>query len=73
LRPVLFDPPVDGLAVVFSLVWLSFAAFGLVAWWRRPDSRSGTLMTATGFAFFVSPLLSQVDGALAASWWISAR
>jgi signal transduction histidine kinase len=69
LRPVLFDrdAPIVGLDVVFSLVGFSFAAFGLVAWHRRPDSRSGMLMTATGFAFFVSPLLSQVDGALAAT------
>jgi len=65
LRPVLFDPPIEGLAVVFSLVGFSFAAFGLVAWRRRPDSRSGLLMTATGFAFFVSPLLVQLDGSVA--------
>jgi signal transduction histidine kinase len=67
LRPVLFerDGPIVGLDVVFSLVGGSFAAFGLIAWRRRPDSRSGLLMTATGFAFFVSPLLSQLDGALA--------
>ncbi len=69
LRPVLFDrdTPIVGLDVVFSLVGFSFAAFGLVAWRRRPDSRSGMLMTATGFAFLVSPLLSQVDGDLAAT------
>jgi signal transduction histidine kinase len=69
LRPVLFDreAPIVGLDVVFSLVGFSFAAFGLVAWRRRPDSRSGMLMTATGFAFFASPLLSQVDGDLAAT------
>jgi hypothetical protein len=67
LRPVVFDrtAPIDGLAVVFSLVGLSFAAFGLVAWRRRPDSRSGMLMTATGFAFFVSPLLVQLDSPVA--------
>jgi signal transduction histidine kinase len=67
LRPVLWDrdAPIDGVAVVFSLVGGSFAAFGLVAWRRRPDSRSGLLMTATGFGFFVSPLLTQLDGALA--------
>ena len=67
LRPVLFDrdAPVQGIEVVFALVGVSFAACGLVAWRRRPDSRSGLLMTATGFLFFVSPLLSQVDGDLA--------
>jgi signal transduction histidine kinase len=79
LRPVLFDrdTAIAGLDVVFSLVGGSFAAFGLVAWRRRPDSRSGLLMTATGFGFFVQPLLIQVDAPLASTvrvlavdWWI---
>ncbi|HKH16853.1 MAG TPA: histidine kinase [Solirubrobacteraceae bacterium] len=67
LRPVLFDreAPIQGLDVVFTLVGGSFAACGLVAWRRRPDSRSGTLMTATGFAFFVAPLLGQLDSPFA--------
>src|SRR5215217_2460920 len=53
LRPVLLDraEPIEGLAVVFTLIGGSFAAFGLVAWRRRPDSRSGLLMTATGIGF----------------------
>jgi len=69
LRPVLFDHegPIVGIDVVFTLAGGSFAAFGLIAWRRRPDSRSGALMTATGFAFFASPLLSQLDGALAST------
>src|SRR5919109_4582776 len=69
LRPVLLDreAPVEGIDVVFSLVGGSFAACGLIAWRRRPDSRSGALMTATGFAFFVPVLLGQVDAALAAT------
>jgi signal transduction histidine kinase len=79
LRPVVIDQegPVDGLTVVFTLVGGSFAACGLVAWRRRPDSRSGMLMTATGFLFFVDPLLGQLDGELASTvailivdWWI---
>jgi signal transduction histidine kinase len=79
LRPVLFDrdAPINGLAVVFSLVGFSFAACGLVAWRRRPDSRSGLLMTATGFLFFVDPLLGQLDAelvntlrVLCVDWWI---
>jgi signal transduction histidine kinase len=67
LRPFVIDRegPVDGLAVLFALVGGSFAAFGLVAWRRRPDSHSGALMTATGFAFFVSPLLGQLSSPLA--------
>jgi signal transduction histidine kinase len=71
LRPVLFtgDAPVAVIDVIFALVGGSFAAFGLVAWRRRPDSRSGMLMTATGFAFFVSPLLSQLNGPVAYTAW----
>jgi len=67
LRPVLLDrdTPIQGIEVVFSLVGFSFAACGLVAWRRRADSRSGLLMTATGFLFFVAPLLGQLDGAFA--------
>ena len=61
LRPALLDrdEPVQGLEVVFACVGGSFAACGLVAWHRRPDSRSGALMTATGFAFFLPTLLGR--------------
>ena len=55
LLPIVTDrgAPVTGPAIVLDLVGGSFAAFGLIAWRRRPDSRSGALMTATGFVFFV--------------------
>jgi signal transduction histidine kinase len=71
LRPILVtnDVPVNGIDVVFGLVGGSFAISGLVAWHRRPDSRTGALMTATGFAFFYSPLMRQLDGALAYTVW----
>jgi signal transduction histidine kinase len=71
LRPILSadDVPVSGIDVVFALVGGSFAVSGLIAWRRRPDSRTGALMTATGFAFFISPLLRQVDGAVAFMAW----
>ena len=67
LVPIVFagDVPVAGSDVVYRLVGGSFAACGLVAWHRRPDSRSGPLMTATGFGLFLWPLLSQVDSAFA--------
>ena len=61
LVPILFgDGPVEGADVVYRLVGGSFAAFGLVAWQRRPDSRSGPLMIATGAGLLVSLLLKQV-------------
>jgi hypothetical protein len=67
LRPVLFerDAPIQTLEVIFALVGGSFAACGIVAWRRRPDSRSGALMTATGFAVFLLPLLGQIDSPVA--------
>jgi hypothetical protein len=38
--------------------WLTinFILAGLVAWWRRPDSRFGPLVVAAGFANFLSTL-----------------
>ena len=57
--------PVEPVQVVFRLVGGSFAACGLIAWHRRPDSHSGRLLTATGFALFVSPLLSLIESPLA--------
>jgi signal transduction histidine kinase len=32
----------------------SFVGTGLYAWWRRPDNRTGALMTWVGFLFFIS-------------------
>ena len=62
LIPVLFtDDPVEASDVVSRLLGGSFAACGLVAWRRRPDSLSGPLMAATGAGFFLYPLLSQID------------
>ena len=43
---------------VALLVWISipYIAAGLVAWWRRPESRLGVLMVAGGFASALSAL-----------------
>src|SRR3954452_20010132 len=56
---VLGDEPVPGYRVVFRLIGGSFAACGLIAWRRRPDSRSGPLMIATGVGLFVEPVFGQ--------------
>ena len=56
--------PDTAVVIVFRLVGGSFAACGLVAWRRRPDNHSGRLMTATGFAFLASSLLTQFDSPL---------
>ncbi len=61
LAPVLAaDEPVSGVSIVFRLIGGSFAACGLIAWHRRPDSRTGPLMLATGFGLFIQPLFSEV-------------
>jgi signal transduction histidine kinase len=66
LAPVLFrHVPFEPIDVAFRIVGASFVACGLVAWRRRPDNRSGLLMTATGFALLASPLLAQVGSPLA--------
>ena len=61
LAPVVFqrDEPIQPVDVVLRLIGGSFAACGLIAWQRRPDSRSGLWMTATGFGFFASPAFSE--------------
>jgi signal transduction histidine kinase len=45
-------PEEPGLAAGDALVGLAFLGLGMVAWQRRPSSRSGLLMVATGFAWF---------------------
>ena len=68
LAPMLFGTvPVTPTDVTFRLVGGSFAACGLIAWHRRPDSGTGRLLTAAGFATFVSPLLGQLDDPIAAT------
>jgi signal transduction histidine kinase len=63
LLPLFAGGGVPPLYLVLVLVVGSFAVCGLIAWRRRPDNRSGQLMTATGFAFFAPPLLSQLPWA----------
>ena len=64
--------PVPAVYIVMRLVGGSFAVCGLIAWRRRPDSRTGPLLTATGFGFFVTPLVNQVDSPVARTvgYWL---
>src|SRR4051794_9185001 len=49
--------PEPGLqAALMAWMTLPYVFGGLVAWWRRPDSRLGPLMLAAGFAIFISSL-----------------
>ena len=68
LIPVLFDrgPPIAGYSVIHTLSGVSFAACGLIAWRRRPDSAVGLMLTAAGLGVLVGPILDQV-GSPAAS------
>jgi signal transduction histidine kinase len=43
-------------AALLDWIVLPYILAGLVAWWRRPDSRFGPLMVAAGFAMFLSAL-----------------
>lgn len=54
-----------GLYLASQLVvgW-SFAATGLVIWWRRPENRVGALMTAVGLTWLLSSLAAANDGYL---------
>src|SRR4051812_35354064 len=63
LRPALFP---DGAAlpaheVIHRLSGVSFAACGLVAWHRRPDSGVGSMLTLAGFGILVPPVVGQID------------
>ena len=72
LVPV-FRGTAEPVEVILRLVGGSFAACGLIAWHRRPDSRSGLLMTATGFAFLVPALFRDHDvpAAQTVAGWLS--
>jgi signal transduction histidine kinase len=43
-------------AALLDWITLPYVLAGLVAWWRRPDSRFGPLMVAAGFVTFLSSL-----------------
>jgi hypothetical protein len=43
-------------AALTAWITLPFIFGGLVAWWRRPDSRFGPLMVAAGLTMFLSSL-----------------
>ena len=49
---VTYLPEEPELAAADATVGLAFVGLGVVAWQRRPSSRSGLLMVATGFAWF---------------------
>jgi signal transduction histidine kinase len=52
-----WDEPADWVPDL--LTGWTLIACGLIAWSRRPESRSGALMAATGFAWFAANFTSQ--------------
>src|SRR3954466_7523864 len=65
--PALTDrgPPVPLQEVLHNLSGVSFAACGLIAWRRRPDSAVGPMLTVTGLGVLLSAILGQVDSPVA--------
>src|SRR3954454_3505376 len=65
--PVLTDrgPPVPLDEVLHNLSGVSFAACGLIAWRRRPDSAIGLMLTVAGFGVLLSAILDQIHSPFA--------
>src|SRR5690349_20233201 len=58
-------PPVPLNEVLHNLSGVSFAACGLIAWRRRPDSAVGPMLTVAGFGVLLSAILGQIDSPVA--------
>src|SRR4051812_34581623 len=58
-------PPVPVNEVLHNLSGVSFAACGLIAWRRRPDSAVGPMLTVAGFGVLLPAILGQIDSPLA--------
>ena len=50
------DAPEGATLIIGSVIGWAFIGTGLFAWLRRPDNRSGALMTAVGFVWFLAAL-----------------
>ncbi len=59
--------PVPAFSVINRLSGVCFAACGIVAWRRRPDSAVGRLLTVTGFGVLLGPILEQLDAPVAST------
>src|SRR4051812_49805117 len=57
--------PVPLEEVLHNLSGVSFAACGLIAWRRRPDSAVGPMLTVAGFGVLLPAILGQIDSPLA--------
>ena len=57
--------PVPLSEVFHNLSGVSFAACGLIAWRRRPDSAVGPMLTGAGFGVLLAAILGQLDSSFA--------
>ena len=69
--------PAGPVVLALTMGW-AFAAAGIYAWWRRPENRTGPLMTLVGFSWFLGSLTSADTawvftlGAVLQSVWVGA-
>jgi signal transduction histidine kinase len=61
LQPTLARGHLQPAVLLYHVVGASFAACGLLAWRRRPESLVGLLMVVTGYLFYARLLLSRLD------------
>jgi signal transduction histidine kinase len=63
LTPALLGhgPSLPAHEVIHRLSGISFAACGLIAWRRRPDSAVGRMLALAGFGILVPPVVGQID------------
>jgi signal transduction histidine kinase len=71
------DDPTLWIALALTMGW-GFTGAGIYAWWRRPENRTGPLMTLVGFMWFLGAL-SSADapwaytlGLVVSSLWVGA-
>src|SRR5829696_8478607 len=71
------DDSAAWIVLALTLGW-SFAGAGIFAWWRRPENRTGPMMTLVGFLWFLGALTSAdaawayTLGLLVGSLWLGA-
>jgi len=71
------DDSAAWIVLALTLGW-SFAGAGIFAWWRRPENRTGPMMTLVGFLWFLGALTSAdaawayTLGLLVGGLWVGA-
>src|SRR5215207_7430272 len=71
------DDPAAWIVLALTLGW-GFTGAGIFAWWRRPENRTGPLMTLVGFMWFLGALNSAdaawayTLGLLVGALWLGA-